>query len=132
MLSEDKPTAEVGHDVGTRQAIADAVRARMRARGLNQATLADRTKVSERTIRAVLKAQPLSRVDKRAAIALGLGWTADSLDRIERGEPPLDEVPTVPLVERVARVERDLGALTDQVRALAQTLSDVLGQRADQ
>lgn len=102
--------------------LAGAVRARRDELGFTQAELAVESGVSEPTIRVIETARRGSyqRATLRA-IAQALGWTPDSLDRILRGEEPVeagkpDERPDFAQLEiDVKELKRQLAAMSEEL-----------------
>lgn len=58
--------------------------------GLSYAEFERRSGVSYKTVQGYMDGQPVRRRDKARALCLALYWTADSVDRLQRGESAVD------------------------------------------
>ena len=101
-------------DVETSKALADAIEQRRRALGYRTITsLVSAAGVTAEGIRPLRRGEIRNYQERMTdPLCKALRWTPDSIDRILRGEPPVelpDEIPATPTVdlgERVARQER--------------------------
>lgn len=101
--------------------VAEAVRQRMRHLAIGQRELARRAGISDTKVREVLRGQPLAREISRVKLSRGLGWSADSIDRLLAGQEPVMEIsngdgtPRLDAIEqRLERIETLLVELVDQ------------------
>lgn len=64
------------------------------------------------------------RPDKRALICRALGWTTDSIDRMARGESPVEEDATPP-IDRMAMFRDQLRDLMQEVQGIARKVDEI-------
>lgn len=75
-------------DTETWQRIYDAIDQRRLAFGWSKNRLYRESNVSEPTLSAMRRGQPLRREDKRRSLTAALGWAPDALDRLAAGAHP--------------------------------------------
>ncbi len=119
--------------------VAEAVTSRLVELGMSWTALYDSGAISEPTMRAMRRGQPLQRPYKRAALTRALGWTPDSIDRLLAGKPaqlvePVAAGPSyeqvAQLPERVSAIEAELAELRARVALLEGPGGEVRSLRA--
>lgn len=127
MTDLDERYVAITPEAGAR--LAAAIKARLDAEpGFTQAELVRRSGVSHPTVRNLMRGEPGRRGRTAVAlVAVALGWTPDSIDRILDGLEPVGEVGAVnplqseglaELREEVASLRSDLARLTALVLRL--------------
>jgi hypothetical protein len=71
------------------QAVAEAVRRRLEQLPITKSQVVDRAGTDYRSFNKVVAGEEVTPA-VRKKVARGLGWTPDSLDRIHRGESPIE------------------------------------------
>lgn len=91
-MSNVIPTSGVGSD-SRWQRVGQQVRSRRLALRLTQFQLATAAATSEPTVRALERGRRVSYMQSTiTGVCAALGWTADSIDRLLRGDQPLEVV----------------------------------------
>lgn len=129
-------------DDETWERLAERIRERRLELGLTQTQLARDAQASDRTIGALERAeQARYHAATLRSVAVALGWTPDSVERILAGDEPVDapsrdpNVDLLPLIfdlqRRVEVLERELGIRRDDdpLEELGQPPSRQLGRR---
>lgn len=107
-------------------AVGKHVTARFAELSMSKAAFSERTGVSFHTLNAAMRGEPIQRADKRGDIAVGLGWTRDSIDRILAGDSPTPATSSTidgagnrldAIDGRLDRIENLLEQLVDESRA---------------
>lgn len=94
--------------------LAELVRRRREQRHLSQRQVAVAAGTTDRLISSIERAERTTyKPQNLSAVAVALGWTPDSAERILRGEPPVDDThePVDPHEARLDKLERELAAL---------------------
>lgn len=100
-----------------------AIDERRIALGMSKADLYRATNTSERTFQKMADGIPVARDAKRRQITNGLGWTADSIERILDGADPMPEPNTRPYVLTAAETMARLDAAVRRIDALEETVA---------
>lgn len=101
-----------------RQAVADAINARLDELGIKQKELAETSRVGVATLRRLQKAEPGERTAPvLAAVSVALRWPPGYLEAVAAGQPgPVD--PTAVLREEVAQLRSEVAELRRLVEAI--------------
>jgi transcriptional regulator with XRE-family HTH domain len=104
-------------------ALAEALTARMRERGMTQRELAERSGVSVATIRQIQAAKTTPRARTLADLSRSLGWSENHLERIVRptSAASQDSGESVSDSRRIDAIATQLQDLTERVNALEST-----------
>lgn len=111
--------------------VAAAVSARMDALGyLVQADFVRDTGISDPTVRVFQTGRLRGNVEpsdgSRKRMSVALGWSPDSIDRLLRGEEPVEVEPADELTKRVAALEAKVQAQGKAIHDLADRLAAAL------
>lgn len=108
--------------------LAAAVNARMDELGMDTAELVRASGVSDNTVRRIRRGEVAQfRLSIKREIARALGWTADSFDRIMRGEDPVvAEQKTSPAGDWL-----DLSGLSPEDQAFLRGLAEGIRRKTD-
>lgn len=104
-----------------------AIEQRIADRLLSKSEVIQASGVSDKTLNGYIAGEPIKRIDKKRDLAKALGWTPDSIDRIYRGEDPI-EVAGQPNVDIVGRVSR----LEDRAERIERLLDRMLLERGEE
>lgn len=114
---QGKPSGMIDPDWGR---VADSVRSRMASLVIDQAELVRRSGLSDPFVRAIMRGEPRGnpRPANLARLAVALGWTPDSIDRLLDGDDPTEvEISQRDDVEyRLERLERAVLVLAKSMK----------------
>lgn len=125
------------------QRVGEALTDRFEELLMSKAELIEKSGVSDKTLKAYLAGEPIRRMDKRRDLALALGWTADSINRVLEGGTPVlanggedlhpggDRVDVLAsavaeMRQEMATYRAEVSDLLAQMESLAETVRDAL------
>lgn len=116
-------------------AVGRVITRRLAELGLRQSALAERSRVSQATIRELQYNAVQRRRSSRTleALSVGLGWHPGYLAEVVRGEHPdtgRDDAPKDPVLARLEAIENQLRGINERLGAMDARLADVVeGER---
>ena len=127
-VTDEQPTRRKREDRVDRQALADAVNARMDELAITQAELARKTGVSVATIRVIQDAEGTRhyRPDLLSDLSRGLNWPTDRLQRIFYRMPEQDPVAPSGVELVTQAIMAQLKPYLEKIDAMDKRLSGVM------
>lgn len=108
--------------------VVDAIKARMEQLGLTYANVTAGGSPSRITVRALMEqGKWIGRRDVRSKFSLNLGWQPDGLDRIARGEEPVDRDARPSEAEEISRLAEIQAGQTEEIRGLREQIEGLEG-----